>query len=82
VTPSAQGDDPSEVAACIAEVCAALQSEAHAEERTRLVASAAFGVRLLDARLLQIQDSLDRIEAQLGKVEHELAVLVRPSWPF
>lgn len=79
--PSLHGGQELVAAACIAEICAVLQS-AEADERVRLAARAASGARRLDARLQQIQASLERIEARLGEVEQELGELTRPSWPF
>jgi hypothetical protein len=78
---SAQGDDPGAAAACIADICAALQSAELAEGKTGLAAYAAVGGRL-DARSAQIEDALARIEARLVEVEQELVALTRPSWPF
>jgi hypothetical protein len=82
MTPSPKRDDPGLAAACIADICAALQTAELVEERTRVASRAVIGARLLDARLAQIQAALDRIEARLGEVEHELVLLTRPSWPF
>ena len=80
--PGQQAHDSASAAVFIADICAALRSVEPIEERTGLVASAAAGARILDARLAQIQASLDRIEARLAEVEHELALLIKPSAPF
>jgi hypothetical protein len=82
MTPSLQGDDSRPVARLIDDICAALRSAELIDERMRQTASAAAVARVLDARLAQIQASLDRVEARLIALEQELAVMVRPSWPF
>ena len=82
MSPAPSRDEPVAAAAFIAEICSALQSTGLAEEKARLTAGVVAGAGALDARLERIQLSLDRIEARLGEVEHELAVLIRPSWPF
>lgn len=80
--PSPQGDDSGPVAGFIADICAALQSAELIDERMRQTASAAAVAGVLDARLAQIQTSLERIEARLVVVEHKLSDLIKPNWPF
>ena len=80
--PGQQVHDPDLAAVFIADICAALQSVQPIEETTGLAASAAAGARILDARLAQIQASLDQIEARLAEIEHEVTLLIKPSWPF
>ena len=60
----------------IAEICDALQSAARADETAPLAAGALLAAPLpLDARLAQIQTSLERMEARLVELESELAML-------
>jgi hypothetical protein len=82
VHPARSREEPAAVEAHIAQLCRALQNAGLAEEKARLTAGAVAGASALDARLERIQLCLDRIEARLGEVEHELAGLIRPSWPF
>jgi hypothetical protein len=59
----------------IAEICDALQSAARADETAPLAAGASAAPLPLDARLAQIQTSLERMEARLAELESELAIL-------
>jgi hypothetical protein len=59
----------------IAEICDALQSAAGADETAPLGAAVWAAPLPLDARLAQIQTSLERMEARLGELESELAIL-------
>ena len=81
MTRALPADEHAAATACIAEICTALQSAGLAEDKMRL-AAARDHIRTLDARLQQIQGTLDRMEVQLATVELELAELIRPSRPF
>jgi hypothetical protein len=81
MSPARCCDDPAP-AALIADICDALHDDGLSDEKMRLAAGAAVGARTLDARLAQIQATLERIDVRLAAVEHELADLIRPSWPF
>ena len=81
MTPGPQDDDSDPAAGFIDAICAALQSAELIDARMRQTASSAAVARVLDARLAQIQASLNRIEARLVELEHELAVPIKPSWP-
>jgi hypothetical protein len=81
MTPSPQDNDFGPAAGFIDAICAALQSAELIDARMRQTASAVAVARALDLQLAQIQASLDRIEARLVELEHELTVLIRPSRP-
>ena len=82
MTPRLQDDASGTAARFIDDICAALQTAELIDERMRQTASAAAVARVIDVRLARIQASLDRVEARLSVVEHELADLIKPSWPF